>query len=103
MKLGEIQKWFWTDSKVVIGYIKNDTKRFKTFSANIVQQLIENTDVEQRCYVRTRENFADGDSKRLNAARVHSSRMRTIGLKKPNLMLHLHMKTIGGLEQRILS
>ena len=33
LKLGEIKKWFWTD-KVVIGYIKNDVRRLKTFVAN---------------------------------------------------------------------
>ena len=30
LKIGEIKEWFWTDNKVVIGYIKNDAQRFKT-------------------------------------------------------------------------
>ena len=39
LKLEEIKEWFWTDSKVVIGYIKNYARRFKTFVANRVQQI----------------------------------------------------------------
>ena len=37
LKIGEIKEWFWTDNKVVIGYIKNDAQRFKTFVAKRVQ------------------------------------------------------------------
>ena len=40
--------------------------------ANRVQQIRENTDVQQWCYVPARENPADGASRALNAARVHS-------------------------------
>ena len=29
-----IQEYFWTDSQVVLGYIKNNAKKFKIFSAN---------------------------------------------------------------------
>ena len=47
LKLEEIKEWFWTDSRVVIGYIKNDSRRFKTFLANPVQQIRENIDVQQ--------------------------------------------------------
>ena len=31
LKLEEIKEWFCTDRRVVIGYIKNDSRRFKTF------------------------------------------------------------------------
>ena len=81
----------WTGSKVVIDYIKNYAQRFKTFITNRVQQIRQNTDVHQWCYVPTRENTADGASRGLNSARVHTGssgfkdrhsygRMRTIGL-----------------------
>ena len=46
LKLEKIKEWFWTDSRVVIGYIKNDSRRFKTFVANRVQQIRETTDVQ---------------------------------------------------------
>ena len=66
------EKLVWTGSKVVIGYIKNYAQRFKTFVTNRVQQIIEGTDVQQWCYVPTRENTADGASRGLNSARVHT-------------------------------
>ena len=47
LKLEEIKEWFWTDSRVLIGYIKNNSRRFKTFLANPVQQIRENIDVQQ--------------------------------------------------------
>ena len=72
LKLGEIKEWFWTENKVVIGYIKNDARRFKTFAGDRVQQITENTDVQQWCYVPTGKDPADGASTGLNAARVHS-------------------------------
>ena len=34
---------FWNDSKVVLGYITNTVKRFRTFAANRVQQMKEKT------------------------------------------------------------
>ena len=46
LKLEKIKEWFWTDNRVVIYYIKNDSRRFKTFVANSVQQIRETTDVQ---------------------------------------------------------
>ena len=57
LKFEKIKEWFSTDSKVVIGYIKNGSRRFKTFVANRVQQIRENTDVQQWRYVPTRETL----------------------------------------------
>ena len=57
--LGEVTPYFWTDSKVVLSYIRNDTSRFKTFVANRIYQIKENTNAEQWSYIPTRENRAD--------------------------------------------
>lgn len=35
---------FWTDSEVVLGYIKNESKRFKIFVANKVEFIKEYSD-----------------------------------------------------------
>ena len=72
LNLGEVEEWFWADSKVVLGYIKNYVRRFKTFVANRIQQIRENTEVRQWQYVPTRENPADDALRGLNAERVHS-------------------------------
>ena len=54
-----ITEWFWTDSKIVLGYIANNARRFHVFVANRVQQIREHTEVSQWRYVSTRENPAD--------------------------------------------
>lgn len=50
---------FWTDSKVVLGYIRNDMKRFKVFVANRVQLIRTYSEPEQWQFVSTSENPAD--------------------------------------------
>ena len=47
LNLGEVTHYFWTDSKVVLGYNRNNT-RFKTFVANRIHQIKENTHAEQQ-------------------------------------------------------
>ena len=38
---------FWTDSRVVLGYISNESKRFHVFVANRVQQIRKCTSPQQ--------------------------------------------------------
>ncbi|XP_070182296.1 uncharacterized protein [Littorina saxatilis] len=64
---------FWTDSKVVLGYIKNESKRFHMFVANRVQQICQNSQPEQWNYVSTAENPADHASRGLTVNELKSS------------------------------
>ena len=68
-----VDEVFWTDSKIVLGYITNTVKRFKTFVANRVQEIKEKTDVQRWHDIPTIENPADDVSRGLNAAREISS------------------------------
>ena len=63
----EIVNVFWTDSKVVLGYINNDSKRFHIFVANRVQQIRECTSPSQWRYIESRANPADDASRGLSA------------------------------------
>ena len=54
-----LQETFWSDSKVVLGYIRNTTKKFKIFVANRIQQIHENSGVNQWRYVPSKDNPAD--------------------------------------------
>ncbi len=54
------KEYFWTDSKVVLGYINNDALRFHTFVAYRVQKICHSTSPQQWLYVSTDENPADG-------------------------------------------
>ena len=51
LQLQELDEYFWTDSRVVVGYIANDTRAFKTLVANRVHMIQENSNMEQRKYV----------------------------------------------------
>lgn len=64
---------FWTDSKVVLGYINNDARRFHIFVANRVQLIRDNSDPSQWHYVDTAENPADHASRGLRASDIHST------------------------------
>ena len=51
LHLQELDEYFWTDSRVVLGYIATDTRAFKRFVANRLQKIQENNIVEQCTYV----------------------------------------------------
>ena len=59
---------YWSDSRVVLGYIANESKRFHVFVANRVEQIREQTDPSQWRYVDTKNNPADIASRGTNAA-----------------------------------
>ena len=50
---------FWTDSQVVLAYIRSTTRRFKVFVANQAQKIQEDSDVNQSNYVKGKDNPAD--------------------------------------------
>ena len=50
---------FWTDSHVVLGYIRNETRRFKVFVANRVGYILKYSEQTQWRYVSTDVNPAD--------------------------------------------
>ncbi|XP_055046840.2 uncharacterized protein [Misgurnus anguillicaudatus] len=61
-----LEESFWTDSKVVMGYIRNEARRFHTFVANRVQRIQLRTTPQQWRYVPSKENPADHASRGLN-------------------------------------
>ena len=67
LEYDEMNEFFWTDSKVVLGYINNDARRFHTFVANRVQQIRDHTFLKQWLYIDTKNNPADDASRGLSA------------------------------------
>jgi len=63
--------YFWTDSQVVLGYIKNEARNFKIFVANRVQQIQDLTNVNSWHYVSTKENPADHASRGIHLNQVN--------------------------------
>ena len=66
----EIKEYFWTDGKIVLGYINNAAKRFHTNVANRVQEIRDATDPTSWNYVDTKDNPADDASRGLEAANL---------------------------------
>ena len=67
------QEVFWTDSRVVLGYINNEARRFHVFVANRVQLIRDNSDASQWHYVDSSENPADHASRGLCPSDIHST------------------------------
>ena len=61
-----IREHFWTDRQVVLGYVNNESKRFKVFVANRVQLIHDNSNTNQWHYVDTNSNPADDASRGLD-------------------------------------
>lgn len=68
LKLDSIK--FYTDSRVVLGYIHNQSRRFYVYVHNRVQRIRQTTNPEQWQYVRTEDNPADIASRSVPASRL---------------------------------
>ncbi|XP_040077158.1 uncharacterized protein LOC120849101 [Ixodes scapularis] len=71
---------FYTDSKVVLGYIHNQTRRFYVYVGNRVERIRKSTQPEQWHYVRTDSNPADLATRFVPAARLQETDWLTAGL-----------------------
>ena len=61
---------FWSDSMIVLQYVKNRTKRFQTFVANRVARIQEVSNPDQWRHVDTKSNPADHASRGLDAQQM---------------------------------
>ncbi|XP_030602936.1 uncharacterized protein LOC115792515 [Archocentrus centrarchus] len=71
--LTQIDEYFWTDSKVVLGYINNEARRFHTFVSNRVQKIRLNSAPQQWRYVSSEQNPADIASRGSSASELIAS------------------------------
>ncbi|KAL4217997.1 hypothetical protein ACF0H5_022735 [Mactra antiquata] len=67
------KEYFWTDSRVVLGYIANEARRFHVFVANRVQMIRQSTEPSQWFYVQSKDNPADHASRGLSASALLDS------------------------------
>ncbi len=74
LEYDSLEENFWTDSQVVLGYIRNDAKRFHVFVANRVQEIQHGSDPEQWHYIRTDQNTADHASRGITVKELMQSR-----------------------------
>ncbi|XP_038055961.1 uncharacterized protein LOC119727951 [Patiria miniata] len=74
---------FWTDSRVVLGYIANDARRFHVFVANRVQRIRDHTKPSQWRHVATDVNPADDGSRGLGVEELMNKSRWLVG---PNFL-----------------
>lgn len=70
LNLPAVTNFYWTDSKIVLGYISNDSRRFQIFVANRVQLIHDHTNASEWRYVDTSENPADIASRRASVEQL---------------------------------
>lgn len=73
LELDAIREYYWTDSKVVLGYINNEARRFHVFVANRIQQIRSSSEPSQWRYVASDENPADHASRGLSTKELMKS------------------------------
>lgn len=71
--------FFWTDSTCVLRYLANDDRRYKTFVANRVAAIREQSSPTQWKYVNTKSNPADDASRGLSANAIVEDNRWTMG------------------------
>nr|XP_034311351.1 uncharacterized protein LOC117684215 [Crassostrea gigas] len=80
---------FYTDSKVVLGYIQNDTRRFYTYVANRVERIRASTRPQQWRYVSTNHNPADQATRYVAASKMQDNPW----LEGPAFLVDEHVST----------
>ncbi|XP_037399818.1 uncharacterized protein LOC108416929 [Pygocentrus nattereri] len=75
---------FYTDSRVVLGYISNQTRRFYVYVGNRVQRIRRSSEPKQWHYVSTNSNPADIGTRSVSAAMLSDSAW----LKGPAFLSH---------------
>lgn len=69
----DTEEFFWTNSKMVLGYIKNEARRFHTFVANRIQKIQLSSAPHKWRYVPPKENPANHASRGLTTSELLSS------------------------------
>lgn len=75
------EKVYWTDSEIVLAYIKNETKTFHAFIANRQSEIRMYTTAAQWRHCRTDLNVSDDPSRGVNAAKLTSKHRYITGPK----------------------
>ncbi|XP_041789702.1 uncharacterized protein LOC121604290 [Chelmon rostratus] len=100
------KEFFWTDSRVVLGYIKNEARRCHVFVANRVQKIRDTTDPRQWYYIETDQNPADHACRGLTVAGLIDSNWlsgpRFLWDREININQHSPELLVGDPEEKVL-
>ena len=68
MQFSRLHSYFWTDTTTVLRYIRNESRAFKTFVANRVAFIRNNSSLSQWFYVPSSSNPADKATRAMSSA-----------------------------------
>ena len=68
LQLLNVEETFWTDIEVVLGYIRNESRKLKVFVANRIKMIRDHTDIHQWHYIGIRDNPTDYSSRGIDVA-----------------------------------
>ena len=66
LEINNLHDTYWIDNKVALGYILNDSKRFRIYVANRARKIRDQTEAKQWRYISTNDNPADDASRGLS-------------------------------------
>ena len=84
-----IEHFFWTDSRIVLGYLSNESKRFKVYVANRVQEIHNTSKPSQWRHVSSQDNPADIASRGITAEALVKS---TLWFHGPSFLHHRDLR-----------
>ena len=53
----------WTDSKIILHYLQNEDRNFRIYVSHKVNEILENTELNEWSYVSSESNIADKTSR----------------------------------------
>ena len=65
-----LQDFYWTESKLVLGFINNESRRLQVYIANRMQFIRDHTSPDQQRHVQSGSHPADEASRSLCKSRV---------------------------------
>lgn len=83
---------YFTDSKVVLGYICNRTRRFHTYVSNRVQRILDSSESTQWNYVDTKKNPADVGTRGIDSIQIGDSLWLKGPLEKQSFLSSVHVE-----------
>ncbi len=75
LRLGPLKRIYWTDSMVVVQYLRNRSRRFKPFVANRIAEILNHSAADDWHYVTTDDNPADCCTRGLRAAALQPAHL----------------------------
>ena len=79
LQLLNVKETVWTDSEVVLGYIRNESRKFKVFVADRIELIRDHTDIHQWHYVGTKDNPSDYSSRGIDVANDQTVQKWSLG------------------------